>query len=68
MFKKVTSIEEISQDDLLYNGPNPETVKEYQIKNIGIGHVYAIREDGSIDLKVITSHSLMVENWWRKER
>jgi hypothetical protein len=67
MLKKITSIEEIKIGDLLIHGPNPEQTKEYQIKNIGNGYAYAVHQAGETDLKIITAHSLMENNWWRRE-
>jgi hypothetical protein len=66
MLKKVTSMDEINQGDVLLFGPQPKEDKPYTIKNVASGHVYAIRENGSFDLKLITTYSLSVEDWWKE--
>jgi len=66
MLKKVTSIVDVHQDDVLFDNPVVEKAKQYKIENISNGNIYAIHNDGILDLKVINSYDLLTGSWWKK--
>jgi hypothetical protein len=67
MLKKVTSIQDIQQDDVIFDDPDAAKAKQYKIENINNGNVYAIHADGTLDLRIINSYDLSAGNWWKKD-
>jgi hypothetical protein len=66
MLKKVSSMQDIHKDDILFDDPDIEKGKQYRIENISNGNIYAIHADGALDLKVINAYDLSIGSWWKK--
>jgi hypothetical protein len=50
--------------DQLLNSPEPRKAKIYIIKNISREVVYAIYDDGQLELKLLDENKIVKGSWW----
>jgi hypothetical protein len=70
MLKKILSVSDVKKlqvGDQLCDNPDYTLAKTYTVQNISDSTIYAIHDDGQLELKMLNKNAMPDSMWWVKK-